>query len=302
MSILSEKALLDIKRLAKRQHVSESEMKEFFKSFEVVTIPKIPTSELTFSEKAEDISYDALYKIEIHGANSKDIETYYKQGKAALDLDPECIPAFEVCASTATSQKRRDKYLFEGVAVGNKKYGGTFEKKNMGRFWILVEPRSFLRLLAFTANYFTEAKDFERAISLYERIVKFDATDSMYCRYPLQNLYMATGALEKFFHMYGKTKDRDSIHYLFNYALYLYITEGETEASNQAMQSAIKCNQYVLPYIRGKKKLKAGDVAVQEYIQNEESGARVYCGETLSTWHSQFGIQRWLKIFDGFKP
>lgn len=302
MTILLEKAQLDIKRLAKRQHVSESEMKEFIKSFEGITIPKIPASELTFSEKAEDISYDALSKIENYEANSKHMETYYRQGKAALDLDPECIPAYELCASSATGQKARDRYISEGVVAGNKKYCGEFEKKNMGRFWVLVEPRSFLRLLAFTADYYREVKDLGRAVTLYERISELDATDSMYCRYPLQNLYMVTGALEKFFHMYEKTKDRDSIHYLFNYALYLYITEGETDASNQAMQSAIKCNQYVLPYLRGKKKLKAGDYDVMEYTQNEEPGAQVYCGETLSAWHSQFGIQRWLKIFDGFKP
>ena len=70
-----------------------------------------------------------------------------KRVKEALELDPDCIEAYEMLAGLEISPVQIQNHLNKGIAIGRKKFGGIFLEENKGIFWIIKETRPFMRCL-----------------------------------------------------------------------------------------------------------------------------------------------------------
>jgi hypothetical protein len=296
-SYSTEKRLIDLLRLVDRKKINADELDSFIRSNDESPVPAISPNELTIQEKAEDLAYEALIQIEQRGSNSKNMNVYMSMGLKALKLDKYCLPAYEVCGSSAIGQAARDKYLLQGAHAGEKIFGGAFEKKHSGKFMQFVATRPFLRLLTYKAETMRENKMYDKVIRILERLMRLDATDSMFHRYQLQSLYLLSGDLDQFQQICLIEKKFDSVHKLFNQALFLFMTEGPSRNADEAMKKAIGFNPHVIDYLTGSRPLP--ERHEPEYVQNENSGAIAYCQYALPAWQAQagHGVLNWLMKF-----
>ena len=94
-------------------------------------------------------------------------------------------------------------------------------------------------------------------------------------RFELQKLYLEFAQLDAFPDLIDEFEGEFefSIQSLYNYALYLYITLGECEESDDALSDAIIFKPFVLPYLLGKKPNKQ---FISTYTPRGEDGATIY--------------------------
>ncbi len=295
MPISTERLIIKMDRMAEKRHLSDVEKIKFYESFSGIRVPDIPEDELTDEEKAEDIAYRVLEEMETGKVSYEDIPLLFDRARRAMNLCNTCIAAYEACYSTCEHKVARDRYILKGVEAGEQKFGGDYEKENVGHFWEITATRPFMRLLACNADLLLEQNKRREAILIYERLLHLDPGDSVGARMPLQSLYLELGEYDKYIDLIDLFEEEPIPHYYYNYALYLYMTEGETAEASEAMQEAIEFNPYVLPFLKAEKKIPRD--SLPNYQPSRETGAIVYCHDALYLWRQQFGIQKWLKKF-----
>jgi tetratricopeptide (TPR) repeat protein len=295
MPIITEKNFINMDRLARRKKIKEKKLLDFYTSFTGNRVPEIPFEELSDEEKAEDLAYEVLGKIETNDFEYDDLPLMFDKARQALALCSTCIAAHEAAYTAALFPAARDRYMLKGVDEGEKKFGGGYEKENAGHFWEITETRPFMRLLAAKADWLREQNKKPEAAQLYERMLRLHPDDACGIRYPLHGLYLEFHDYDKFIDLTDQFEDDYSPHWLYNYALYLYMVEGETTDADEALKEAIEFNPHVLPYLQGKKKMKKEYIPY--YNAAEETGAVIYCRDALYLWRQQMGIQRWLRRF-----
>lgn len=298
MPISTEWFFIRADRAARHLGIADKDLISFYDQFREKSIDEVAFSDLSDAEKAEDMAYEVLERLEREGYSDldlDDLEDFYTKAKMALQLDANCLPAYELVIKVAEYYAVRERHILKGVAVGEQKFGGKFEEKNTGKFWGITPTRPFMRLLAAKASVLQSAGKRNEAVDIYRRLLKMHPDDAIGVRNILQCLLLELKDFDGFMDLIDQFPDDESIHSLYNYALYLYMIEGDTQEANEALIEAIEYNPFVMAYLRGKKKLNFDPITT--YQPRFESGANFYCIDALDIWRKQYKIQDWLKQF-----
>lgn len=287
MPIITEFQLIKVQRYAKRNNLSESDVQNLYQSGFGKEI-NLPESELTNEEKAEDLAYDILAKFEMGLVNDDNLNDLSAMVQEAFRLSPASLPVLEAASLFVGDAS----FVLEGVHLGEERF--EKDEKYKDNFWEYPETRPYMRLLARKADMFVKAKMYSEAIECYEKLMDLNRIDPCGVRFELQTLFLEREEFDKFMDLLDEFPNDFSVHSVFNYALYSYILEGESDDVNKIMRDAVTFNPFVLPYLQGKKK------AIQTapfFNPMDETGAIEYCLTALHLWHKQYGIQKWLKKF-----
>jgi len=297
MPISTERSFIAMQRFMNRQKMSDNEKQDWIKNRVGAPIPEIPFEELTDEEKAEDIAFDILQEIEDGNLYYEDFKEMQEKAQLAINLCGTSLLALEAYFKTCMPKTKAHKVLDKGIMIGEQLFGGDFEKENEGHFWGLTQTRPYLRMLSSKAQRLEEQNHKKEAIQIYAKIIRLNPNDNQGSRFELQKLYLELKQFDQFLDLIDQFEDEFeySLQSQYNYALYLYITLGECEESDDALVDAISFNPHVLPYLLGKKLNKH---YISKYTPTGEDGATVYSQDNLYLWRKQVGIQNWLRQFE----
>lgn len=248
-------------------------------------VPKVATG-LTNRQKANDLIFDAY---DCAPAKGK------KLAKDALKLDPENVRALNYLAEQEKSAEGALNLYQQAVGFGKEQLGETFFKENKGHFWGMVETRPYMTAKLGFAHCL-EALDWkEEAIKEYNEMLELNPNDNQGIRYMLAGLLLFTAKYKEFAQLYKKQKDEKSTFWLFNYALYLFATEGATAKANRALLLANRENPNVIDFMtRGKAMTKNPE---GHYSPGDENEATYYLMDNFRSWMNVENTLDWLFSF-----
>jgi hypothetical protein len=126
MSKEHDKLMAEIQRLiAGQEFNSEEELQTYLKGILGQEIPSSPHSLLSAEEQAQELVF-AAYKLPINKAKLK-IEK-------ALQLDRNCIVAYEFLGTQEDAAEIAIVFYEKGIQIGKQRFGGAYLKENKGFF------------------------------------------------------------------------------------------------------------------------------------------------------------------------
>jgi len=284
MSKQHEKAMIDFQRLlSTKDFKTETELRDFMNSLVGTELPSFPEETLTNEEKAIDLVLSA-YDFEPRIGFEKVME--------ALELDSDCIEAYEFLGNINYFPPISDAFYEKGISIGRKKLGANYFKENKGHFWLLHETRPFMRCMHLHANCLYEMNKIQESIEVFEEMIELNPNDNQGIRDQLL-LYLIEVEDKIKFTKYEKKYKSDFMTFsLFNRALFSFINEGETKNSETLLRKAIKQNKYV-----AKKLISKSDSIFDSdgYTSGSEEEADYYVNHSKRIWESKPGTRDWLK-------
>lgn len=276
--------MTDFQRLLETQNFkSEVELKKFMDGIVGQRIPSFPKESLNSSATAQDLVYEAY---DLSPAKAKaNIEK-------ALQLDPDCIEAFEFLGSSERTVEIAMTFFEKGISIGRKLFGGKYLAEHKGMFWGFHETRPFMRCLQHYSDCLYAIGKVRECIAVLEEMIKLNPNDNQGVRDQLL-LYLIQMAENDKFNKYEKQyKDDDMAFSLFNRALFAFKTEGDSKMANEKLKNAIKGNKFVVSKLLANKPLT--DLP-EHYGFGDDKEAKYYVYFAYHTWHNTEGSIEWLR-------
>jgi hypothetical protein len=276
-----------LQRLIKQaQPKSIEELQELLGSLIGAPLPEIPEA----ASSPEDRAFDLVDEAWESGATKGQ-----QLARQALELWPDCIPAYEYLSVTAKSKKQRIAYVEKGVEIGQRLFGGEFREKNAGHFWHITETRPYMRCLNSLAYLSAGAGNLSKAIVIWEDILSLNSSDNQGARYSLLPALLRQRDL-KSYREYRKKYPEDTAMLYFNDALADFMEEGATPSVNMRLKVASENNTYIIPLlIHNAPPAHMPD----SYALHSPEEAKIYASEAWQLWREIPGALQWLK---GFQP
>jgi len=279
-----DKVMADLQRLlATQDFKSEAEMEKFIAGIIGEKIPSFPNEALSFEEQAQDLVFDAYDLSPAKGR--RNIEK-------ALELDPNCISAFEYLAATERSIEIAIVFLQKAISIGKHFFGGEYLKKNKGMFWGLHETRPYMCCLRRYADCLYVIGDLEASIRIFEEMIELNPNDNQGIRNQLLLYLVETGDINKFKKYDKMFEESTETIPSFNRALFAFKTEGETESAKNKLLIALKQNKFVADKLLFNKTFS--DMS-DTYSPGNEDEANYYVINAKEIWMEIPGAMDWLK-------
>jgi len=284
MSKQHEKAMIDFQRLlSTKDFKTEQELRDFMNSLVGTELPSFPEETLTNEEKAIDL---------VLSAYDCDPKTGFEKVMEALELDSDCIEAYEFLGNINDFPPISDAFYEKGISIGRKKFGAKYFKENKGHFWLLHETRPFMRCMHLHANCLYELNKIQESIEVFEEMIELNPNDNQGIRDQLL-LYLIEVEDKSKFTKYDKQFKNDFMTFaLFNRALFAFVSEGETKNTEIMLKRALSENKHV-----AKKLLSKRDSIFDSdgYTTGSEEEADYYVSHAKRIWESKPGAMDWLK-------
>lgn len=279
--------MADLNRLMASQNFeTEEDLNRFMQQFVGKPIPSFPADGLSSKEKAQDLVFEAY---DLPNSQAK------KKINEALQLDADCIEAYEFLGTMERTIGGVMKQLEKGIEIGKRLFGGEYLEKNKGYFWGLHETRPYMRCLQIYADCLYDLGRVDKATDILEEIIELNPNDNQGVRNQLL-LWLIELDEPKKFRKYADMYTEDAMTFsLFNHALFSFTQEGPTIKTNNLLQKAMKSNRFVVPKILSKKKI---EFLGESYQAGGESEADYYVYQSKVVWKRLPGAMDWLKRFE----
>lgn len=240
----------------------------------------------TNKDKADDLMYKAY-----ESNPGKGIRLAHQ----ALELDPESIRAYNYLAQHEPDPVKALALCEKAANMGKKQLDEAFFKENKGHFWMITETRPYMTAMFGMAQCYESMGREKEAMKVYEELLSLNPNDNQGARDMLARLYLKHARFEQFSRLHKKFEDEGTALWLYNYAFYLFKTQGNSKNANNALQEAYRANKHVLEIMKGKEKLprKLGD----SYCLGQPDEAAFYLMDYLDLWESDLEVMRWVVHF-----
>ncbi len=281
-----EKAMLDLQRSLKTQDFKSMEEMQDFINKNVVgqKIPSFDKEALSFEEQAQDLVYQAREE-----DNQIVADQFLFQ---ALKLDADCVEAHELMGDLSTSPMT--SYIFYQTAClkARKKLGEKFFKENKGHFWGIHETRPFMRCLKNVAECLYMLNQKEEALNIFLELLELNTNDNQGNRDQAGLYCLELGKYERFEKLHQDYIDDIGAFHRFNFALFCFITKGDSDESLRALVKAREINKHVVNFMLSKKEMP---LLPDHYGVGDKNEAIFYCTFAKDIWHKVPEAIRWLE-------
>lgn len=276
--------MMDLRRLLESQNFeSEAEVNAFMNSMIGKQIPSRPKHELSHKEQAQDLVFAAY---ELPPAEAK------RTIEKALQLDNQCIEAYEFLASLEDIVEIALPFYEKAIAIGREVFGGDYLDEHKGSFWGFIETRPFMRCMQHYADCLHLMGRVKESVAIFEEMIELNPRDNQGVRDQLMLYLIQLDEREKFKKYSKKFKDDTMTFALFNRALFAFKTEGATNKANKQLQKALKRNTFVATKLLSKKPIT--DLVTQFSLgSNDEAVYFAYFAKPI--WQQTDGAIAWLK-------
>lgn len=284
MAIPDRQQRLLQKLIEQAQPSSLEELQHLLNSLIGSPLPEIPEDDLTPQDRAFDLVDEAWKSSAAKGASL---------AWQALELWPDCIPAYEYLSAVSKSKQQRIANIEKAVEIGQRLYGGEFRKKHTGHYWQITETRPYMRCLDALAQLNAEAGNLSKAIVIWEDIILLNSSDNMGVRQKLLPAFLRQADL-KSYRQYRKNYPEDTAPMQFNDALADFMEKGATTSAGKQLQRASKSSPFIVPLLLHQAP-PAELPDTYAFFSPEE--AIIYAAETWTLWREIPGALLWLKTF-----
>jgi tetratricopeptide (TPR) repeat protein len=280
-----DKLMADFQRLLKTQDFrSPQEAEAFMKNMIGQTIPEFETESLSNEEQAEDLVFQAL--------SCEEEEVFMALLMQALDIDPNCIAAYECLGYEQPTHQLAIAYYGYGVELGRLKFcQKDYLKENKGHFYGIHETRPFLRCMFQYANCLTSLNEIDRALPLYKEILSLNESDNMGVRYRYAAQLLGKDLVDEYKKLDVKFEEEQNAFACFNRALYLFKLHGDTAVSKAELKKAMGMNKYMVPLLI--KGLGLQDLPT-DYTEGSREEAVSYLEFAFYAWSDGDDVIDWL--------
>lgn len=281
-----EKMMMDLQRmLATQDFKSEDQIKTFMAQIMGKKLPSFPTEALSIQEQAEDLVMEAY---ELPASKAK------ANVEKALQLDPDCIQAYEYLGSLEKTAERAASAFEKGIAIGRKKFGGKYLKEHMGMFWGFHETRPFMRCLHSYADCLYAMGKVKECVAILEEMILLNPSDNQGARDHLMLYLILLDENEKFTKYAKMYKDGAMSFSLFNRALFAFKTQGDTPDAAKKLHKALENNKFVAKRLIANKMI----LNLPEYYGiGDDDEAKFIVQASLPIWNKTKGAIDWLKKY-----
>ncbi len=279
-----DKVFQDLHRLLESQNFkSKGELEKFMDGLMGKPVPSFPKESLTIKEQAQDLIFEAVDLTEDKG---------YELALKALQMDPDCIEAYEYLGALETITETAILYYKNGIEIGKRIFSKTYFKDSIGQFWMVHETRAFMRCMQAYADCLKDMGRYHDSVSVYEEMIRLNPNDNQGVRDQLLLYLIRINEFNKFRKFDKMFKEDFGAFISFNRALFAFKTEGISAISNGLLQKAIKSNKYVLTKLISKT-FNADFPEV--YGIGDVNEALFYCYFAHKIWHETAGAIDWIK-------
>ncbi len=265
--------------------LKDEDLKKFMNSFLSDTTPETDDEDLSEEERAQDLVEEA------YGLSTKDA---IKNIDLALNLNPDCIEAYEFLGSVQSRIESALTYFEKGVNIGKRIFGDNYLKKHRSHFWGLHETRPYMRCLLEYADCLYKLGKKNLSVSIMEEMILLNPNDNQGVRDQLMLHLIELNEFEKFKTYSELYKGDFGANAFFNQALYSFKTEGENEKSDKLLKEAIKENKFVLPMIISS---KVQTNYPDTYGIGSKEEAKYYSVFAQRIWQQTPGAVKWMMKF-----
>lgn len=279
-----DKFMTDLNRLLETQNFqTEEDLKKFMNSIVGQKVPSFSKNALNKKEQAQDLVFEAY---ELTPAKAK------KKVEKALELDPDCIEAYEFLAGCESSLELESIFLEKGIAIGRKLFFGMNSESYKGHFWSIHETRPFMRCLQLYSEVLYLKNNKKECVEILEEMISLNPNDNQGVRDQLMLYLLELNEFKKFEKYAKMYKDDEMTFSLFNQALFTFKTEGDTIKSQKQLQKALKQNKFV-----GEKLISGLPIfeLSDHYGLGDENEADYYVDSAQHIWRQTKGAIEWLK-------
>lgn len=234
-------------------------------------------------EKSEDLMYEAY-----DSSPKKGLQLV----KEALKLNPDNVRAMTYLADHSDKLEESYELYRQAVQIGAKQLGENYFIENKGHFWGMHETRPYMAAKLGYADCLYAIDKTEESIREYSEMLELNPGDNQGVRYILASVLLKCKKYNSYFELYQKFEDEESTFWNFNYALFLFATEGSTKKANHALSQANKQNKHVIQFMTGQKKFKTEPTGY--YNPGAENEATVYMMENFKSWIDCSGSFEWV--------
>jgi tetratricopeptide (TPR) repeat protein len=212
----------------------------------------------------------------------------------ALKLNPENVKALNYLAETSEKIEDANILYKRAMDIATKQLGEAYFEKNKGHFWVLSETRPYMTAkFNYAINLFI-MNNVKESIKEFEELLKLNPNDNQGVRYKLSGVLLQSSKFDLFYKLYRQFESDSSIHWLYNYALFVFLTEGHSPKANQALRNAYIKNNHVLLILTGKEKLSTPE---QFYSYDDKNEAQYYLLDNYKNWLENDGVIDWITMF-----
>lgn len=279
-----DKLMADLGRLIKMQDLkTEEDVRKFMDSLVGQKIPSFSNEVLNLKEQAIDLVFEAY---ELTPTEAKE------NIEQALQLDRDCIEAYEFLGSLERTPELASVFYEKGISIGRRLFGGKYLEDHKGMFWGLHETRPFMRCLQQYADCLYAMGNVNECNALLEEMIELNPNDNQGVRHQLLLYLIQHNKNEKFLKYSKMFEDDGGTFPLFNNALFTFKTEGETENSNKLLLKALKQNKFVAKKLLSNKPITE---LADHYSIGSKDEAEYYASFAKHIWAETEGAKEWLK-------
>lgn len=277
------KMMTDFQRLLKTQNFKNIEEAEaFMKQMVGQKIPEFEKEALSLEEQAEDLVMEA---------QDMRMEDGMLNVLEALDLDPECIMAYEYLGNSQPAPQLGISYYAYGVQLGKEKHKQDIEESK-GELWYLHHLRPFLRCLNNYANCLYTLGSYEKSLTVYKEILELSKGDNMGVRYIFGTYLLEQDKLTEFENLDKDFEYEDTTMCCFNRVLHSFLKTGESAETLKLLTDAKEKNKFVITILTAKN-LK--DDNAGSYSMGSKDEAQYYASFAYDTWNNIDGAVDFLR-------
>jgi tetratricopeptide (TPR) repeat protein len=279
-----DKVFQDLQRILESQEFkSEDDVRKYMDDLMGKPIPSFPKESLTIKEQAQDLIFEAVELPDDDG---------YQLALKALQMDSDCIEAYEYLGSLEPIFETAILYYKNGIETAKRIYAKTHFKDGIGNFWMIHETRPFMRCMQAYADCLKHMGRFHDAISVYEEMIRLNPNDNQGVRDQLLLYLIRINDYNKFIKYDKLYKDDLGAFSSYNRALFAFKTFGSSSRSNEILQKAAASNNYVIPRLLMK---TISDDFPEVYGMGDENEATYYCFFAHQIWHETKGAIDWIR-------
>lgn len=276
----------DLQRLlAAQDFKSDADMRKFMDGLIGKEVPSFSKDMLSDQQQAQDLVFEAY---ELPPAKAK------QRIEMALQLDRNCIEAYEFLASKESVAEIAAVFYEKGIAIGRTIFGGKYLKEHKGSFWGFHETRPFMRCLQHYSDCLYVMGDVEECVAILEEMIVLNKNDNQGVRDQLMLYLIELNERKKFLKYANMFGESEMAFSLFNHALFAFKTEGETDAANKKLQKAVKQNKFVAAGLLSKKGVE-NLPGHHGFGDKNEADYYVYFAQHI--WMETDGALAWLKKY-----
>ncbi len=275
--------MTDLHRILETQDFkSVDDLYKFMDGLMGQQIPSFPKEALSFKEQAQDLVFEAH---ELPRSKAK------VKIEKALELDPDCIEAYEYLGLVERKVELASVFFEKGISIGRRLFGGKYIAERKGMFWGFHETRPFMRCLQNYSVCLYKIGKVKECVAILEEMIELNPNDNQGVRDQLLLYLIELDENEKFL-KYAKMFEEDNLTFpLFNRALFAFKTEGESANANKLLNKALKQNKHV-----AKRLLSKNPITMLEdhYGMGDKNEADYYASYAQHIWAMTRGAREWL--------